>query len=112
MYPSYECVLYRCQSSSFITQYFVMLLAIFLTWLLKDTKSPPKNPPVKSFFLLIKPVKPNNPAVPPDNAAIDILQYSTTAALFITAASLQDISFIENITSTLSSTSKNTDLLH
>lgn len=37
------------------------------------------------------PVNPNKPAVPPDNAAIDILQYSTTAALFTTADSLYAI---------------------
>lgn len=31
------------------------------------------------------------PAVEPDNAAIDVLQYSTTAALFLSAASLYTI---------------------
>lgn len=35
-----------------------------------------------------KPVKPSIPAVAPDNAAIDVLQYSITAKLLRTAASL------------------------
>jgi hypothetical protein len=34
------------------------------------------------------PVIPSNPAVPPDRAAIDVLQYSTMFALFLTASSL------------------------